>query len=283
MGLINHEVRHNVYGKGIITKYNDSFVEISFSPKTSGIKKFIFPDAFGIYLEPVDQKTSDLIGEIKQGKRKKEAEKNELKRKKLQLRLEKEKRALETMASKVHPASQSVFWCEPEELNSIFINWEVFAGTIQSGQRQGEARHLARMKQNSTCLITTKNPGEPEATRRIIGIFMMNPYADPNELKNGTIKAHSRYRVHLEDQISEKMPFWNYYVDEKAPEKIRWKAGRHRYFDNIIMAKILRDVVNFTNDPLMKRRAQHFYDHFCKMNNLEKDEIPAPNGPLMQI
>lgn len=282
MSLINREVRHEVYGKGIITNLNDSYVEISFSPKPSEVKKFVFPDAFGIYLKPVEQQTTDLIRKIKQQQWKREQAEKELRNKKLQLRLKQKKRARKAMARRVHPSSQSVFWCKPEEINSIFINWEISAGTIKSGKRKGQPRNLARLNQNSACLLTAREPDEPEAARRILGVFMVNQSFDLKENKNGYIRAHSRYRLQLPEQVSQKMLFWNYYINEKSPNEIIWGSGRQRYFDNILMAQILQDIIFYIKEPQGQRRAQHFLEYFCKMNNLIIDEIPKPSGALMQ-
>lgn len=282
MSLINQKVTHDVYGKGIITNLNDSYVEISFSPQPSGVKKFVFPDAFGIYLKPVEQETTDLVSKIKQQRRKREQAEKELRRNKIQLRLKQEKRAKQAMARKVHPVSQSVFCCSPEEQNSIFINWEVSAGTIQSGKRKGQPRNLARLGQNSACLLTAKEPGEAEAARRILGLFMVNPLSNLEENKDGYIRAHSRYRLQLPRQVSDQMLFWNYYINDKSPDEITWNSGRQRYFDNILMAQILRDILALTDEPLGQRRTQDFLEYFCKTNNLEIDKIPQPNGALIK-
>ena len=283
MSLINQKVTHDVYGQGIITNLNDSYIEISFSSQPTGVKKFIFPDALGIHLKPVEQKTTDLISKIKQQGRKREQAEKELRHKKLQLRLKQEQRARQAIARRVHPASQSVFWCTPEEESRIFINWEISTGTIQSGSRKGQPRNLARLDQNSACLLTAREPDEPEAARRILGLFMINQLSNLKGNRDGYIRAHSRYRLQLPEQVTEKILFWNYYINEKSPDKISWNTGRQRYFDNILIAQILRDILALTDEPLGQKRTRDFFEHFCKMNNFTTDEIAKPNGALMQV
>lgn len=283
MSLINKEVTHKVFGKGRITKCDDSFIEINFPSEPSGTKKFVFPDAFGPFLTPIGQGTADLVDKVKQEKRKKEREARDQRFKKMQLRLKREKGARKAKARRAHPRSQSVFWCKPEEIKDIFTNWRIFTGVIKSGQRKGQPRRLARLKQNSACLITVREAGEPEAARRIMGVFMVNQFFDPAECKDGYIRAHSRYRLRLPEGISKKMLFWNYYADSRNPDRISWGSGRQRYFDNVWMAKILEDIILLVEEPQEQRRVQDFLEYFCKVNNLTKEEIPEPSGALVRV
>lgn len=62
-----------------------------------------------------------------------------------------------------------------------------------------------------------------------------------------------------------------------------WNTGRHRYFDNVWMAQILRDIVSLKENPEEQENAQQFFEYFCQMNRIKKEEIPEPNGALMRI
>ena len=79
------------------------------------------------------------------------------------------------------------------------------------------------------------------------------------------------------------MLFWKYYVNEKSPDKMTWNTGKYRYFDNEWMAQILLDIVSLKSDTPEHELAQSFFDHFCKMNQIMKEELPEPNGALMRI
>lgn len=283
MDLVNKKVMHKTFGKGNVINFNDLYITINFE---SGDKKFCFPDAFKNYITFVDQKATDLVN--KKIEKKEEAQKIE------DLIIEKEK-ALELEQQiilnqrermknvKVHPRIQSVFWCEPNEEEKIFTDWKVFTEKIKSGKKKGEPRIFARMTQNSACLLTTVKENMPEEKREILGAFMVEKYFDGRECTDGYIPAHSEYRIRLSEDESKKMLFWNYYVDEKTPNKTVWNSGRQRYFDNVWMAQILRDIVELRENPEEKKEAQAFLDHFCRVNIIDQPHLPKAEGALTHV
>jgi len=290
MDLVNKQVMHKSFGKGRVVKYNDSYVVISFP---LGNKKFVFPDAFGTYVTLVDQRAANFARKMIQ-KRKKERKEEELKPKKLKaFQDEKRKRLLERerlvkkrktrKSRKIHPRSQSVFWCKAEEQNSVFTRWNIFTGVIKSGKNKGQPRRLARMNSNSACLLTARDSDMLEKDRCIIGAFMVNEAFSAKLCKDGYIPAHPEYRLRLSKQESEKMLFWNYYVNKRYPHKMTWNSGRHRYFDNIWMAQILHDIISLKKDPQERELVQRFFEYFCQMNRINKRELPKPNGALVRI
>lgn len=283
MDLVNKNVMHKTFGKGNVINYDDSYINIRFK---SGNKKFSFPDAFRKHITFIDQKATNLVN--------KQIEKKEEKRKKEELILKKEK-ALEQERqyilnqnkliknSKVHSKIQSVFWCESNEEDEIFKDWKVFAGEIKSGNKKGQPRKLTRMNQNSACLITSRKDNMPEEDRQILGVFMANEYFNGGLCEDGYITAHSEYRLHFSKEESEEMLFWNYYSDKRSGNKTIWRSGRHRYFDNIWMAQILRDIVILREEPQEREYAQAFLDYFCKINLINQNELPIADGALMCI
>lgn len=290
MDLINKQVEHKVFGKGTVVKYDDLYVVINFSSESSGNKKFVFPDAFGTYLTLTDQKAAGLVKKMVQEKKEEyKIEKLKLKKlealqkERLQYFLKRDAQKRKPGTRKVNPRSQSVFWCKGEEQESIFADWNVFTGIIKSGQRKGQPKRLAQINQNSTCLLTAREPGEPEKDRRILGAFMVSENFSPKLCKDGYIPAHSEYRFRLSERESKKMLFWNYYVNKRFPHKITWNTGRHRYFDNTWMAKILRDVISIKKKPREREIIQYFFEHFCLMNRVNVEELPKPSGTLTRI
>ncbi|MDI9477066.1 MAG: malate synthase [Natronincolaceae bacterium] len=281
--LIDKQVVHKIFGKGRVVKFRDSYIGINFP---SGNKKFVFPDAFGTYLTLTDQKMAKMVQ-----KKKKECEEEKQRLKELRALQSKKRRHLlaqerniaRRKTQKIHPQSQSVFWCKEQEQDSIFERWDVFIGVIKSGEKQGQPRRLARTSQNSACLLTAREPDMPERDRRILGVFMVNETFDNKTNVNGYIPAHSKYRLRLSEQEAEKMLFWNYYVNKKHPHRMTWNTGRHRYFDNIWMAQILRDIVSLKEDPAEQKSARQFFEYFCQMNRIKKEEIPETDGALMRI
>lgn len=283
MNLVDKEVIHRTFGRGNVANYNDSYVKVEFE---SGAKRFVFPDAFGKYIKLVDEKAADLV--------KRKIEEKEKERRKEAIRLEKE-RALEQerlrileekkriRSRRIHPSIQSVFWCEEGEEDDIFTKWSVFTGEIKSGDRKGQPRRLARMNQNSGCLLTKRDSNMKEEDRRILGVFMADEGFNGRRCEDGYIPAHPRYRIRLSDQESEKMLFWNYYINKRFPHRMTWNSGRQRYFKNMWMAQILRDIVSLRKDVEGEEEAKQFFEHFCKINRIDEEELPRPNGALKRL
>lgn len=282
LNLINKKVTHKRFGTGNIVNQNDSIIEIHFASES---KKFVYPDVFGEHLEIHDQSVAHSLDQIIQKREmarqeeewKKEVEKK-LQRKKHELRLEHEKLMKN---HKLHPESQMVFWCDNEEENSSLTEWKVFSGEIKSGNNKGKPNKPIRLHQNSAVLLTAVHSGMPEKERRILGVYMVNEEFIGKLCEDGNIPAHSKYKLQLTEQESDQLLFWNYYVNEKSPEKMTWNTGKYRYFDNLWMAQILLDIVSLKSDQ-EQELAQQFFEHFCRMNQIIPQELQKPNGALMR-
>jgi len=284
MNLINKEVTHMRFGKGSVVKHDDSIIEIHFATEN---KKFVFPDAFGKHLKLHDKNASLSLEKVIQEKEiereKIEQEKEEekrLQRKEQQLRLE---HAKLMRNHKLHPESQMAFSCDIEEMSRAFTEWKVFTGVIKGGNNKGKPNKPTRIFKNSVCLLTARDSGMPEKDRRIIGVYMVNEDFIGKFCEDGYIPAHSEYRLQLTEQESHRMPFWKYYINEKSPQKMTWNTGKYRYFDNVWMAQILLDIVALKSDTQERELTQNFFNHFCKMNQIRKEELPEPNGALIRI
>lgn len=284
MNLINKKVTHKRFGMGNIVKHNNSSIEIHFASEN---KMFVFPDVFEKHLKLHDKSDAKSLEEIIQKKedeqREEEWKKEEgkkLQRKKQKLRLEHEKLMKH---HKLHPESQMVFWCDTEEQNSSFSEWKVFSGIIKSGNNKGKPNKPIRLYQNSAVLLTARDSSMSEKDRRILGVYMVNEDFVGKLCEDGYIPAHSKYRLQLTEQESDQLLFWEYYVNEKSPEKVTWNTGKYRYFDNSWMAQILLDIISLKSDPNERELAQQFFKHFCKMNRITEQELPKPNGAIMRI
>lgn len=277
INLINKEVVHGTFGKGNIIDHSENLLEVDFE---SGIKRFVFPDVFSKYMSLVDKQMSNIVEDklqVIEEKRQKKALQIKKQRKIEEKRREILRQENSTATKKIHPASQSVFWCKPGEFEEIFTDWKVFIGRIKSGKNKGEPRRLARMNLNSACLITTRSENELEENRKIIGVFMV----DTNSSEDGYIYSRSKYRIQLSDKESEKLLFWNYYLNKTDPQRIVWKSGRQRYFDNVWMAQILRDIVSLRKDSEEEKDAQQFFEYFCNINSINIEQLPEASGGLL--
>lgn len=73
MNLLGLKVKHKSFGIGEIVEYKDNYITISFPCKTA---KFVYPNAFGTFVQAVDNHIQELIlSEIEQAKKFDEAKK----------------------------------------------------------------------------------------------------------------------------------------------------------------------------------------------------------------
>ena len=274
MELINMKVEHGSFGEGIVVECSDTVITVSFE---AGTRKFTYPDALGTFLIPLDQKTADIVEErqkkldIVRKQEELEAEKEEM------LKYQEWKRSVERERllknHKLSPSSQAVFWCDAEEQEQVFSEWRVFTGLRKSGANEGKPNKLIRLHQNSVCLIVERTPEMKEEERCIKGFFMVNETFVGRLCESGFIPAHSELRFKFSEEESQKLLFWNYYVNDRSPLRMTWNSGKHRYFENEWMAQILRDVVALKEGTDDYDIAQKFFQHFCKRTTRKKRRI----------
>ncbi|MFS0865331.1 malate synthase [Fredinandcohnia sp. 179-A 10B2 NHS] len=284
MNLINMEVTHKHFGEGSVVKHDESIIEIHFENEK---KRFVYPDAFGKHLTLHDKRIAQSLNKVIHEKQmeleKEELEKEEEKkqrRREQQLRMEHDKLMKN---HKLHPQSQMVYWCDDEDQNKVFTEWQVFTGVINSGTNKGKPNKPTRLYKNSVCLLTTRDTDMPEQDRRILGVYMVKEQFIGKVCENGYVPAHSEYRLQLTEQESNEMLFWKYYVNEKSPNRMTWNTGKYRYLDNIWVAQILLDIASLKKDTTEQKLAQNFFEHFCIMNQISKEDLPENNGALLRI
>lgn len=281
MNLKNQKVTHERFGDGIIVDYTDDRIVIDFP---SGEKKFVYPDVFGQFLTLNNKKVSADMDKVLEKSRKEqkevEIEQNKIRiieHEKHQMQL-KRRKILKT--TKIHPSSQVVFRIRPEEQENVFTDWRVFTGAQVSGERKGLPKRPARLTPNSACLLTTNDLDAPEEERYIIGAFMVRENFVGKLCNDGYIVSHPDYRFRLSDEASKNLLFWNYYYNNRYKKNITWNSGLYRYFDNIIMAQILKDILSMEKDPKEKKKVSDFFEYFCNINNISRESIGEPKGAL---
>ncbi len=284
MNLINKEVMHKHFGKGNIVELSDSCIEIQFA---SGNKRFVFPDAFGTYLTLIDKRAASSVKKLKA------AREEELKKEELLLEQEKIERQEEILRLlhrekllknlRIHPSSQAAFWCDEEEQSRVFVDWQVTTGFIKSGSKKGQIATMNRLNKNSACVFTSRESGTPEKERCILGLYMVKDDFIGKLCEDGIISAHPEYRIQLTPEESKKILFWNYYRNDKYPNRITWNAGKYRYLDNIWVAQMLKDIISLKSDPKEKKLAKKFLEYYCDLNRIEIKELPNPEGELLRV
>ncbi|NLJ58384.1 MAG: malate synthase [Tissierellia bacterium] len=283
MDLINKQVIHKSFGKGTIVEFADTYLVINFE---SGNKSFVYPDAFADYLTLTDKeaaKKMDVIVRERKIEQKKEEERLaeekaiELEERQRQLEIEKLRKN-----HRLHASSQVAFNCKDEELDTIFTEWKVFAGAIKSGANKGKPNKLVRTHQNTACIVTTRADDIDEKERRILAVYMVEETFVGRLCEDGYIPAHPQYRIRLTEQESKEILFWKYYINNRYPDNMTWNSGRYRYFENIWMAQILRDIISLRSNEEAEE-ARKFFEYFCIKNQIDEKELPAANGPLTRI
>lgn len=282
LDLANKKVVHETFGKGNVIDNSERYIKVDFE---AGVKRFIFPDVFDEFMTLTDETMAGFVEEKLEEKEKQmkieaiKLKKEKAEERERQLILEREK---EMRNRKIHPELQSVFWLEEDEVEKVFEEGKVFIGRFKSGKKEGEPRRLARVDQNSACLLTKRGEDVKEEDRSIVGLFMVEKGFDGRECKDGYIPAYSEHILRLSKEESDKILFWNYYKDKNAPDDIVWKSGRQRYYDNNWTAQILNDIVSLREESEGQEAAKKFFEYFCKINLIDIEKIPKPEGALMK-
>lgn len=277
MNLINKEITHKVFGEGNVVDQDASFITVDFKDE---VKKFVYPDAFRSFLTLNNEEAAEELDKI--------IEEEEIKAAKIEKQREKE-RAREMLErqrqdmlknNKIHESSQVVLWLDEEEKATVFDDWLVSIGTVQSGKNKGRPNRAPRLRPNSASLLTVREADQDETERRIIGIYMVDEFFLGDECEDGMIQPHDAHRITLTEEESEKMLFWNYYINKNYPERTSWNSGKYRYYDNIWTAQILKDILAMRTDEAEKEAIKEFLTYFCEMNVIDIENIPEPAGAL---
>lgn len=279
MNLINKEITHKVFGEGNVIEQDASFITVDFD---DGARKFVYPDAFGQFIQLNNEEAAEKLDEIIAIQEKEEA-KLEAKREAERQKREAERQRMELLKNyNIHESSQIVMWLDEEEQMNVFNEWEVFLGTVQSGKNEGLPNRAPRLRPNSASLLTVRHDDQDETERRIVGLYMVAETFSGDLCEDGMVLPHETYRIELTEEESKQMLFWNYYLNKNYPDRTSWNSGKYRYFDNIWTAQILKDIIALRTDETDIALAKEFLTYFCELNVLDIDDIPEVNGALKQ-
>lgn len=279
MNLINKEITHKVFGEGNVIEQDASFITVDFD---DGARKFVYPDAFGQFIQLNNEEAAKKLDEIIAIQEKKEA-KLEAKREIERQKREAERKRMELLKNyNIHESSQIVMWLDEEEQMNVFNEWKVFLGTVQSGKNEGRPNRAPRLRPNSASLLTVRHDDQDETERRIVGMYMVAETFSGDLSEDGMVLSHETYRIELTEAESEKMLFWNYYLNNNYPDRTSWNSGKYRYYDNVWTAQILKDIIALRTDETARALVKDFLTYFCELNVLDMDEIPEANGALKQ-
>lgn len=267
MELTNKNVRHRYFGKGTICELEDSVLSVRFA---SGVKKFIYPDAFRTFLVPDDEKCKNYVNNVLEeiDREIKQDRENE------RLRHEKLHRLKKLPA---HAKAQAAFGFIENDVNEALDNWSVFTGKYRSGYNRGEPRIPTRINPNTACMMTFCEDRKVEEDRYIFGVFMVKDDYIGSECYDGIIDAHDKFRIILDVNERKNFKFWKYF-DDASDKTPKWGYVEVKYFSNITMAHILSDILNVKKGTDEQQLCEDFLEYFCKLNKIEKASIPGYLG-----
>lgn len=158
----------------------------------------------------------------------------------------------------------------------LLRDWRVPAGLVQHGGRRGTSMHLKQVRENSLGILTTCGPRCPERSRYIFGVFLVDGPCESVEC----VRAKPEERIELAPAEADQLLFWRYHANANKPDMPIWNASQHRYLDDIHAAMILRDIAQMKRGTQDEARAEKLFARFCAQNQLDPDQIGAPDGAI---
>ncbi|MBU5468312.1 malate synthase [Virgibacillus sp. MSJ-26] len=280
MNLLNEKITHETFGTGNVVEQDENIITVDFE---DGNRKFVYPDAFGKFISLKDEDTAKSLKKVisKIEEEKVEREREEEREQQALARIRQSQAGNRAKRPHIHE-NAIVFWLDEEEQENVFADWEVSTGTVQSGKNKGQPNRPARLRPNSACLLTERASDIEEKERRILGLYMLTETFSGDVGAHGLVPAHAEYRIELTDEEAENMLFWNYYINKSYPDRMTWNSGKFRYFENIWIAQILKDIIAMKEDEEEIKEAENFLEYYCNLNALDVDDIPEKSGALKQ-
>lgn len=257
MQLIGQPVKHNAFGKGIVTDLSSQMVTVQFS---EGEKKFLYPQAFSSFLTLKNTDAQKAINDAYHQMLRAEKVQNQKKN------AESERRCrLRTM--KLSANDQIAFDLAEESVQDVFSRGRIFMGEYLSGSTKGQPRQVTRLKPNSAVLLTQLPASGKEADRQITGIFMVPETFWGTQHQDGYVPVHQRFQLALSPALA--LPYWDYVPSGKRVD--RWGKIPFKYFSTRSTRDILRDIIVKLDpaDPSGEQeQIQAFLQYFCTLNRL---------------
>lgn len=164
--------------------------------------------------------------------------------------------------------------------SQMLRNWRAFAGIVQTGERKGQPMKLNKVKNNSLCILTTRDPNSAESERYIFGLFLVDETYSGDNKEEGYVTTKSKYRIKFSSEEAHKMLFWNYHANVNQPKVAVWSSGLHRYFEDEQAIQILQDTAKLKKGTNEEDLANEFLLYFAKINNIDINMVNKKSGAL---
>lgn len=166
--------------------------------------------------------------------------------------------------------------------SKMLENWRAHAGYVVTGENKNRPMKLSKVQVNSLAILTTRYPDTKEKDRFVFGVFLVEDAFEGDAHEEGYVSTTSKYKIELSPKEAEQIKYWNYYFNKNAPDDISWGQGLHRYVDDVQAAQILKDIMNLKKGETDGSLAEELFEHFCKINGIDTNEIPKNNGALLR-
>ena len=162
----------------------------------------------------------------------------------------------------------------------MLIDWKASAGTDNNGENSGRRRRLNNVQQNSLCALTTVDFEKTEETRFVFGVFLVDDMYEGDDYEEGYVTTESKYKLMLTPKEARKILFWNYHKNAKDEKRAVWASGLYRYVNDTVSAQMLRDIAKLKVGTADEKLAKEFLEYYCKVNKIDLDNLPEPDGAL---
>lgn len=163
----------------------------------------------------------------------------------------------------------------------MLTDWIVYAGVHNSGKYAGQPKKFREVSKNGITFLTTKFPGTKEQDRVIFGAYIIEEYFEGNNEEEGYIAANLDYCIQLSPEEAKKCKFWEFYYNNKNPERIQFGSALHKYFSNNQTMQILEKICEVKKGTNDEKQAKLIYDKYSDLNSIEVKNITKPMGPLV--
>ena len=251
MQLIGETIHHEQFGKGVVTACDHNIITINFP---TGIKRFVYPDAFQAFLIPKDGETREEINDMLVEQKLKEKQK-EL------ADLERQKKLAHLRSLKISNNGQAVFDLANQEGNDPLHTGFCETGTYLSGFSKGEFRVPQQLAFNSLCILTSCPEGAEELQRQIVAVAMTEESFEGAACEDGRVPLHEEFRLTVKNPIR----LWP--LLGKEPRKT-WGRAAFRYVSNPVGEEILYTIRQQYKGTPQEAQARALYSYYCDCNRL---------------
>lgn len=166
--------------------------------------------------------------------------------------------------------------------SQMLRDWKAMAGIVQNGENKGKPMKLNRVKANSLCVLSTRDPQSSEDERYIFAVFLVDETYEGDGHEEGYVTTKSVYKLKLSPNEARAMFFWNYHANSNNPDIPAWNTGLHRYFDDDQAARMLKDIAELKEGTAQEELSKDFLAHFCTINGVDVANIPPRSGALVK-